>query len=452
MKITRSTFDEVMFPCYNPMNMVIKKAHGAYVFDNQGNKYVDFTSGIAVNCLGHTPNGVQKVIKKTCKNLIHVSNIFCNEYTLTLAKKLTKLTGYEKVFFVNSGAEANETALKLARRVAFDDFGADKNEIISFTNSFHGRTFFSVTVGGQEPYSDGFGPKPAAITHIPYNDIKTFEKTISEKTCAVILEPIQGEGGIIKADDEFLIKVRELCDKNNAALIFDEVQTGVARSGTFYAYEQTPVKPDIVTSAKGLASGLPIGAVLTYDKFAKHFVPGTHGSTFGGNALACSVGCYVVDKLSTPEFLEKVKKTSAYFIECINKLNEKYHAFSGVRGEGLLLGIVLDDKFKGLSGALQKKCFEKGLLTLTAHADVLRLAPALNIKKSAINLGMSLLENALVEFIAENSADKKTEDTKDPKEVKEPQEVKEPKEAKESKAKKTTKASKTATKSEEEKA
>lgn len=403
MKITRKTFDEVMFPCYNPMNMVIKKAHGSYVFDNEGNKYVDLTSGIAVNCLGHTPEGVQKVIKKTCKNLIHVSNIFCNEYTLSLAKKLTSLTGYDKVFFVNSGAEANETALKLARRVAFDDYGADKNEIISFVNSFHGRTFFSVTVGGQESYSDGFGPKPAAITHIPYNDIATFEKTISDKTCAVILEPIQGEGGIIKADDAFLVKVRELCDKYHAALIFDEVQTGVARSGTLYAYEQTPVKPDILTSAKGLASGLPIGAVLTYDNFAKHFVPGTHGSTFGGNALACSVGCYVLDKVSDKKFLENVKATSEYIKASIKKLDEKHHVFDDVRGEGLLMGLVLNKKYSGKSGALQKECFKHKLLTLTAHGDVLRLAPALNIKKSVVDEAMKLLDKALTDFVKDNA-------------------------------------------------
>lgn len=403
MKITRKTFDEVMFPCYNPMNMVIKKAHGSYVFDNEGNKYVDLTSGIAVNCLGHTPDGVQKVIKKTCKNLIHVSNIFCNEYTLSLAKKLTSLTGYDKVFFVNSGAEANETALKLARRVAFDDYGAEKNEIISFVNSFHGRTFFSVTVGGQESYSDGFGPKPAAITHIPYNDIATFEKTISDKTCAVILEPIQGEGGIIKADDAFLVKVRELCDKYHAALIFDEVQTGVARSGTLYAYEQTPVKPDILTSAKGLASGLPIGAVLTYDNFAKHFVPGTHGSTFGGNALACSVGCYVLDKVSDKKFLENVKATSEYIKASIKKLDEKHHVFDDVRGEGLLMGLVLNKKYSGKSGALQKECFKYKLLTLTAHGDVLRLAPALNIKKSVVDEAMKLLDKSLTDFVKDNA-------------------------------------------------
>ena len=392
-----------MFPCYTPMNMVIKKAHGSYVFDNEGNKYVDLTSGIAVNCLGHTPDGVQKVIKKTCKNLIHVSNIFCNEYTLSLAKKLTSLTGYDKVFFVNSGAEANETALKLARRVAFDDYGAEKNEIISFVNSFHGRTFFSVTVGGQESYSDGFGPKPAAITHIPYNDIATFEKTISDKTCAVILEPIQGEGGIIKADDAFLVKVRELCDKFHVALIFDEVQTGVARSGTLYAYEQTPVKPDILTSAKGLASGIPIGAVLTYDNFAKHFVPGTHGSTFGGNALACSVGCYVLDKVSDKKFLENVKATSEYIKAAIRKLDEKHHVFDDVRGEGLLMGLVLNKKYSGKSGALQKECFKHKLLTLTAHGDVLRLAPALNIKKSVVDEAMKLLDKALTDFVKDNA-------------------------------------------------
>ena len=385
------------------MNMVIKKAHGSYVFDNEGNKYVDLTSGIAVNCLGHTPDGVQKVIKKTSKNLIHVSNIFCNEYTLSLAKKLTSLTGYDKVFFVNSGAEANETALKLARRVAFDDYGAEKNEIISFVNSFHGRTFFSVTVGGQESYSDGFGPKPAAITHIPYNDIATFEKTISDKTCAVILEPIQGEGGIIKADDAFLVKVRELCDKFHAALIFDEVQTGVARSGTLYAYEQTPVKPDILTSAKGLASGIPIGAVLTYDNFAKHFVPGTHGSTFGGNALACSVGCYVLDKVSDKKFLENVKATSEYIKAAIRKLDEKHHVFDDVRGEGLLMGLVLNKKYSGKSGALQKECFKHKLLTLTAHGDVLRLAPALNIKKSVVDEAMKLLDKALTDFVKDNA-------------------------------------------------
>lgn len=219
----------------------------------------------------------------------------------------------------------------------------------------------------------------------------------------MILEPIQGEGGIIKADDAFLVKVRELCDKYHAALIFDEVQTGVARSGTLYAYEQTPVKPDILTSAKGLASGLPIGAVLTYDNFAKHFVPGTHGSTFGGNALACSVGCYVLDKVSDKKFLENVKATSEYIKAAIRKLDEKHHVFDDVRGEGLLMGLVLNKKYSGKSGALQKECFKYKLLTLTAHGDVLRLAPALNIKKSVVDEAMKLLDKALTDFVKDNA-------------------------------------------------
>ena len=217
----------------------------------------------------------------------------------------------------------------------------------------------------------------------------------------MILEPIQGEGGIITADNDFLIKVRELCDKYNAALIFDEVQTGVARCGTLYAYEQTPVKPDILTSAKGLASGLPIGAVLTYDKFASHFVPGTHGSTFGGNPLACAVGAYIIDKVSEKSFLNKVNKTHDYIVEKVSKLNEKYHVFKEVRGKGLLLGLVLDDQYAGKSSELQKLCFKHKLLTLTAHADVLRLAPALNISHKVVDEAISLLEKAVKDFVAE---------------------------------------------------
>ena len=401
MKITRKTFDEVMFPCYKPMDMVIKKAHGAYVYDNEGRRYVDFTSGIAVNVLGHTPKGVVRIIKNVSKELLHVSNIFTNEYTLGLALRLKKATGYERFFFVNSGAEANEAALKLARRAAFDDFGVEKDEIISFTNSFHGRTFFSVTVGGHEEYSDGFGPKPAAITHLPYNDVDMFMKTISDRTCAVILEQIQGEGGIIKATPIFLKKVRELCSKHHALLIFDEVQTGVGRTGTFYAFESAGVKPDILTSAKGLAAGLPIGAVMTSEKIAAHFGPGTHGSTFGGNPLACAVGQYVVDKVSDPKFLEKVRQMHDYLEAEILKLNSSLNVFEMVRGDGLLLGLVLKEPYLKKSALLQKCCFREGLLTLTAHEDVLRLAPCLNLSKKAADEGLLLLHKALLLFKTE---------------------------------------------------
>jgi acetylornithine/N-succinyldiaminopimelate aminotransferase len=401
MDITRHTFDEVMIPCYKPLDMLMVKAHGCYMYDSDDNRYVDLTAGIAVNCLGHTPKGVQKVIKKQCEKLIHISNIFTNDKTLELASKLVAITGFEKVFFVNSGAEANEAALKLARHTAFLDYGEEKNEIISFNNSFHGRTLFSVCVGGQHKYSDGFGPKPSAITHLPFNDIEALEKAVSDKTCAIMLEPIQGEGGIITADNEFLKKARELCDKYHALLIFDEVQTGVGRSGTFYAYEQTPVKPDILTTAKGLASGMPIGAILTTTKIATHFGPGTHGSTFGGNALACAVGSYIVSKVSSPQFLEKVQERSALLRQGLEELNDKYQIFETIRGKGLLIGCVLKDKYQGQSGKLQQFCAHEKLLTLVAGANVLRLTPALNIKKSVISEALDLLDKAFAAFVAE---------------------------------------------------
>lgn len=409
MKITRKTFDEVMVPCYVPQEMVLKCGDGCYVYDDKGRKYVDLSAGIAVNCLGHNHKGVTKVIAKQAKNLIHVSNIFVNDKTLTLAKKLTKIAGFDKVFFVNSGAEANEAALKLARRVAFDLYGEEKNEIISFDHSFHGRTLFSVSVGGQAKYSTGFGPIPGGITHLPFNDLEIFKSTISEKTCAVVMEPIQGEGGILKADPDFVKGVRELCDKFNAVLIFDEVQTGVGRTGTFYAYEQLGVRPDILTTAKGLAAGVPIGAMLTMDKFAEHFKPGTHGSTFGGNPLACAVGSYVVDKVSEPKFLKKVRDSSDIIKSELARLNDKYHVFSEIRGEGLLIGAQMDAKYANLAGALQKQCSKHQLLTLVAGPDVLRLTPPLIITKSIIKEAMKLLERAIVAFLKEQKDETKAE-------------------------------------------
>lgn len=397
-KITRNTFDKVMIPCYKPFNCLIVKGKGSYLFDSSGNKYVDFTGGIAVNSLGHCNKGVQNVIKKQSKKLIHASNIFTNISTLTLAVKLTEHTDFSKVFFVNSGAEANEAALKLARRVAFNLYGETKDEIISFGHSFHGRTLFSVSVGGQDKYSDGFGPKPGAITHLPFNDIETFKKHISNKTCAVILEPIQGEGGIIEANPEFLKTVRELCTSHNALLIFDEVQTGVGRCGSFYAYQDTNVVPDILTSAKGLASGIPIGAVLTSDKIAEHFSPGTHGSTFGGNPLACAVGSYVVDTISKESFLNNVKEKGITLKQSLEKLKHKYGVFKEIRGKGLLLGAELNENLKDKAGEIQQICARYGLFILTAGHGVLRFAPALNIKNKTIEEGIKLLDKALAEF------------------------------------------------------
>ena len=402
MKVTRKTFDEVMFPCYVPQDMVLERGQGCYLYDQSGRKYVDLSAGIAVNCLGHNHKGVVDVIAKQASRLIHVSNIFTNNQTLTLASKLVKLTGYDKVFFVNSGAEANEAALKLARRVAYDDYGEDKCEIISFDHSFHGRTLFSVSVGGQAKYYTGFGPIPGGITHVPYNDLETFKQTISDKTCAVMMEVIQGEGGILPAAPDFIRAVRELCDQHHALLIFDEVQTGVGRTGSFYAYEQVGVRPDILTSAKGLAAGVPIGAILTYDRYAAHFKPGTHGSTFGGNPLACAVGSYVVDKVSDPLFLEQVRTNSDYLRQELQRLNDKYHVFQEIRGRGFLIGAELAPEYTGKLSTLQKLCTKHQLLVLTAGSNVLRLTPALIITKRIIDEAMVLLERAIQDLVAES--------------------------------------------------
>ena len=401
MKVSRKTFDEVMMPCYVPQDMVLTQGKGCFVYDSEDNKYLDLTSGIAVNCLGHNHPVVVKTIKKQAKRLIHASNIFVNDKTLTLAKKLTAVAGFDKVFFVNSGAEANEAALKLARRVAYDNYGADKCEIISFAHSFHGRTFFSVSVGGQEKYYQGFGPIPGGITHLPFNDLDAFSHHISDKTCAVIVEVVQGEGGILEVDPDFIHGVRELCTKFNALLIFDEVQTGVGRLGTFYGYEQAGVKPDILTSAKGLAAGVPIGAILTTTQIASHFKPGTHGSTFGGNALACAVGSKVVDIVSKSEFLANVVECGAYLREQLQELNAKYQVFAEIRGKGLLIGAQLASSYSEYASLFQKLCTKNHLLVLLAGHDVIRFAPPLIITKSIIRKAMKLLELAILDFLTD---------------------------------------------------
>ncbi len=397
-EITRQTFDEVMMPVYNPFDKLIIKGKGSYLYDSDNNMYVDFTAGIAVNSLGHKNKKVIKIIKKQSKKLIHVSNVFTNKQTLKLGKSLTMLTDFNKVFFVNSGTEANEAALKLARRYAFDNFGKDKTEIISFNKSFHGRTFFSVCVGGQSKYSDGFGPKVSCITHLDFNDIKTFEKTISNKTCAVILEPIQGEGGIIKAHNSFLEKVRELCNKYNALLICDEVQTGIGRTAKLFAYEHTNIVPDIVTLAKGLAGGLPIGAVLTHDNIAKHFTLSSHGSTFGGSPLSCAVGNFVINKVAKDDFLNKVKERQDLFLDILNSIAKESNKIADIRVYGLLIGINLKEEYKDKVSLFVKKCAENGLLLLTAGNNTIRLTPSLNIKKKTIIEGLNIFKEILLEL------------------------------------------------------
>ena len=400
MNLTRAQFDEVMVPNYAPAAVIPVRGEGSRVWDQEGNEFIDFAGGIAVNCLGHCHPALVSALKEQGEKLWHLSNVMTNEPALELATKLVNSTFAERVYFANSGAEANEAALKLARRYALDNHGADKDQIIAFDKAFHGRTFFTVTVGGQAAYSDGFGPKPQSITHVPFNDIAALEAVISDKTCAIMLEPLQGEGGIINGDPEFLKAVRRLADKHDALVIFDEVQTGVGRTGELFAYMGTDIVPDILTSAKALGGGFPIAAMLTTAKIASHLKVGTHGSTYGGNPLACAVGNAVMNVVNTKEVLDGVKHREQLFRDGLAAINAKYNVFSEVRGKGLLLGAVLNEKYEGRSREFLVASVAEGLMNLIAGANVVRFAPSLVIPEADIAEGLARFERAVAKVVA----------------------------------------------------
>lgn len=400
-KLTRAQFDEVMVPNYAPSAVIPVRGEGSRVWDQDGNEFIDFAGGIAVNCLGHCHPALVAALKEQGEKLWHLSNVMTNEPALALATKLVDATFAEKVYFANSGAEANEAALKLARRYALDKFGAGKEQIIAFDKAFHGRTFFTVTVGGQAAYSDGFGPKPQGVTHLPFNDIAALEAEVSDKTCAIMLEPLQGEGGIIDASPEFLAAVRALADKHNALVIFDEVQTGVGRLGALYAYMLTDVVPDILTTAKALGGGFPIAAMLTTTEIAEHLKIGTHGSTYGGNPLACAIGNAVLDVVNTPEVLDGVKRREQLLRDGLNKINDKYQVFAEIRGKGLLMGAVLNEQYQGRAKDFLVAGISQGLMSLIAGANVIRFTPSLVIPEADIAEGLVRFERAVAQVAAD---------------------------------------------------
>jgi acetylornithine/N-succinyldiaminopimelate aminotransferase len=396
--VARADFDQVMVPNYAPAGFIPVRGQGSRVWDQSGRELIDFAGGIAVNVLGHCHPALVKALTEQANTLWHISNVFTNEPALRLAKKLVDATFAERAFFCNSGAEANEAAFKLARRWANDVHGADKFEIIAATNSFHGRTLFTVNVGGQPKYSDGFGPKIQGISHVPYNDLDALRVAISDKTCAVVLEPVQGEGGVLPADKAYLEGVRALCDQHNALLIFDEVQTGMGRTGELFAYMHYGVTPDILSSAKSLGGGFPIGAMLTTDAIAKHLVVGTHGTTYGGNPLACAVGEAVIDIINTREVLDGVKAKHDRFKTKLEQLGQQYGLFTRVRGLGLLLGCVLDDAWKGKAKAVLDAAAAEGVMVLQASPDVVRFAPSLVVEDADIDEGLARFERALAKL------------------------------------------------------
>ncbi len=380
---------------YNRKKISFKYGKGSYLYSSAGKKYLDFVSGIAVNSLGHSNPKLVKTIRDQSKKLWHVSNAFQIPEGEKLAKKLCKKTFADYVMFQNSGAEATEAAIKVARRYFYSIGKPNKNRILCIKNSFHGRTLATIYASGSKKMTEGFGPKVTGFDHFKFGDHNSFKKKITNNTAAIMVETIMGEGGIKVIPDWCLRELRAICNKKKILLILDEVQCGIGRSGDFFAFEKSKVKPDIVPIAKGIGGGFPIGAVLMNKKVASAMVPGTHGSTFGGNPLAMSVGNTVMDIVSTKKFLNNVKKSSKYFLSNLNKLKEKYSSIiKEIRGRGLLIGIQLhQDQTKFI-----KKLMDKKLLTIRAAENVVRILPPLNVKKKEIDIALKVIDKVCSEI------------------------------------------------------
>lgn len=398
--ISRQDFDQWMMPVYAPAPFIPVRGEGAWLWDQQGKGYVDFAGGIAVNALGHAHPAMIRALTEQAGKFWHTGNGYTNEPALRLAKQLIDATFADRIFFCNSGAEANEAALKTARKYAHDRFGSHKSGIVAFKNAFHGRTLFTVSAGGQPAYSQDFAPLPPDIRHGVYNDIDSARVLIDDDTCAVIVEPIQGEGGVIPASFEFLQELRALCDRHHAALIFDEVQTGVGRTGELYAYMHYGVMPDLLTTAKALGGGFPIGALLASEAFASVMTVGTHGTTYGGNPLACAVAGEVLSIINTPQVLNGVKQREQWFKERLQAINAQFGLFKEIRGVGLLIGCALRDEYAGKAKQISLLAADEGLMVLIAGANVVRFAPALIVKEEDVTLGLNRFAAACERFVA----------------------------------------------------
>lgn len=393
--ITRATFDEVILPIYAPAEFIPVKGKGSRVWDQQGKEYVDFAGGIAVTALGHCHPALVAALHEQGEKLWHTSNVFTNEPALRLGRKLVDATFADRVVFMNSGTEANETAFKLARHYTVTRHSPYKTKIIAFHNAFHGRSLFTVSVGGQPKYSDGFGPKPADIVHVPFNDLHAVKAVMDNHTCAVVVEPIQGEGGVTAATPEFLQGLRDLCNQHQALLVFDEVQCGMGRTGSLFAYMHYGVTPDILTSAKALGGGFPISAMLTTHDIASAFHAGSHGSTYGGNPLACAVGGAAFDLINTPEVLDGVTAKRELFVEHLQQIDARFDLFSDIRGMGLLIGAELKPQYHGKARDFLYAAAEAGVMVLNAGPDVMRFVPSLVIDDSDIAEGMTRFAKAV---------------------------------------------------------
>ena len=387
----RGIYDNVMLPNYSPANFIPKEARGSRIWDQDNKEYIDFGGGIAVNSLGHSHPDLIKALSEQSKKFWHLSNYLSNEPAINLAKKLTDLTFAENVFLSNSGTEANEAAIKIARKF-HSSKNNQRNEIVSFQNSFHGRSLLNISLGSSEMHRSGFEPLMPGIKHGEFNNVSNLGSLITKKTAAVIVEPVQGEAGVYTASKEFLKELREECTKQGALLIIDEVQSGIGRMGSLYGYMQYDIKPDIVTSAKGLGGGIPIGATLTTKVIGECMQPGTHGSTFGGNPMSCAVANEVVSIVSEKDFLNDVLEKEQLFLDLLSEFKTK-GIFSEVRSAGLWIGCDLIDK---TANEVLNQAYDAGLIMVSAGSSCLRLAPALNITNEEIEQGINLLKEVLL--------------------------------------------------------
>ncbi|MGM0502346.1 MAG: aspartate aminotransferase family protein [Bacillota bacterium] len=372
---------------FGERTMVAERGEGVYLYDNQGNKYLDFSAGIAVNSLGHNHPKVTAAIKDQAENLLHASNLYYFEIQSKLSKLLVENTCADKVFYANSGAEANEGALKLARKY-FKKKNKKKYEIIATSKSFHGRTLATLAATGQEKYQKPFTPLPEGFSFVPYNDLAAVEERISEQTAAIMVEPIQGEGGVNPASREYLEGLREICDANDILLIFDEVQTGIGRTGSLFAYQNYQVEPDIFTAAKALGNGVPVSALLARGKVADAFEPGDHASTFGGNPLACRAAYTTLKTILDEDIITQVRETGTYFKEKLTDLEEQYDLITAVKGTGLMLGVEVDCNPQ----LIRDQMLEKNVLILKAGKNVLRFVPPLIINTGHVDEVVAKLE------------------------------------------------------------
>jgi predicted acetylornithine/succinylornithine family transaminase len=379
---------------YNRYPVSFVKGEGCWLYDEEGKKYLDMLAGIAVCNLGHCHPRVSEAICEQAKTLIHTSNLFHIKPQAELAELLCKNSFGEKVFFCNSGAEANEGAIKLARRYG-TEINPEKFEIVAFENSFHGRTLAAVSITGQGKYSQGFGPILEGVRFAKFNDLDSVKEVISDKTCAIFVEPVQGEGGVQPATKEFLKGLRELADKVDALLIFDEVQTGMGRTGELFAYQNYGVEPDVMTLAKALGNGVPIGAIVAKGKAAEVLKPGLHASTFGGNFLSTRAGVEVVKEMTRPGFMEEVKKKGRFLVEKLKELQKEFpHLIEEIRGLGLMVGALMNVECP----KIVEKALERGLIINCTAGKVLRFTPPLVITREEIEEGINILRGVLAEY------------------------------------------------------